>query len=101
MEFTSLYFYIFLAIVVSIYYLIPSLKYRWYSLLAGSLFFYWYISRYSKQSFLMLVGAAFICWLLSFLMKNVKGGGQEVLSCYFNSHYCDTSFGYQGVTLCS
>lgn len=68
MAFVSLEFYIFLGIVVIVYYVMP-LKYRWYALLVGSLFFYWYISQYSLGKFFMLVGAAFICWLLSYLMK--------------------------------
>lgn len=78
MGFTSFDFYIFLAIVVGIYYLIP-LKYRWYSLLAGSLLFYWYISEYSKHRFIILVGETLICWLLSHLMKKIKGEGRRKL----------------------
>lgn len=71
MEFISFGFYVFLTIIVCVYYLIP-LKYRWCSLLAGSLLFYWYISQYSKRRFVMLVGAAFICWLLSHLIQKTN-----------------------------
>lgn len=72
MTFIEFNFYIFLAILVVAYYLIP-LKYRWYSLLVGSLAFYWYVSQYSRRRFCMLLGAAFVCWLLSnFIKKDTK-----------------------------
>lgn len=72
MTFVLFGFYIFLAIVVAAYYLIP-LKYRWGVLLIGSMVFYWYVCQYSVGKFLMLVGEASLCWLLgNFIGKDTK-----------------------------
>ena len=63
MIFISFWFYIFVAVLVSIYYLLP-LRFRWVSLLMGSLGFYWYLSQYSPRRFFVLVALALISWLL-------------------------------------
>ena len=67
MAFVSFWFYAFLLAIVALYYVLP-LKYRWYSLLVGSIAFYWYISEYSITKLLMLVGTAIISWALAILM---------------------------------
>ena len=65
MAYISLYFYIFLALLLLIYYLLP-LKYRWYSLLLGSISFYWHITGPIKQGFLMFIGGSFFAGLYAF-----------------------------------
>ena len=62
MTFVSFNFYIFLAIVILVYYILP-LRVRWIALLVGSLFFYAYISEYSIAKVSSLVVAAFLCWI--------------------------------------
>lgn len=80
MTFISFQCYVFLAIAVSVYYLIP-VRFRWYSLLASSLIFYWYLSQRSIAIFLMLVVEAAICWGLSWLIvKNTTKRKFWVLS---------------------
>lgn len=76
MTFVSFSFYIFLAVVVLAYYLVP-LRGRWGVLLAGSLFFYFYISEYSPLKVGVLVGAAFLCWLFARLQHR-GGPGRRV-----------------------
>ena len=61
MTFISLKFYAFLIVVIAAYYVIP-IKYRWYSLLAGSMAFYWYVTNQSVVAFTVLVGLAFVSW---------------------------------------
>ena len=63
MIFISFWFYIFVAVLVSVYYLLP-LRFRWVSLLIGSLGFYWYLSQSSPGRFFALVALALISWLL-------------------------------------
>lgn len=67
MTFTSFGFYIFLIAVVAVYYLLP-LRFRWYSLLVGSIAFYWVVSENSIGKMVMLFGVAFFSWLFSILM---------------------------------
>ena len=50
MAFITFGFYLFLAVLVAVYYLLP-LQLRWYALLAGSLGFYWYVNQYSAARF--------------------------------------------------
>ena len=68
MEYVSFGFYIFVAVTVAIYYMLP-LKYRWWTLLAGSLAFYWYLCQSSKRRFLMLIVLSLLSWLFSLLME--------------------------------
>ncbi len=77
MAFISFWFYIFLAVLVGIYYIMP-IKYRWLALLAGSLGFYWFISDNSIIAFSILIGMSFICWLLCLLMSKKEKGRKPV-----------------------
>lgn len=71
MAFIEFDFYIFLAVCVGVYYLIP-LRWRWVSLLAASAAFYSAVCNWSAAQCAMLLGTALICWLLSLLMQKQK-----------------------------
>lgn len=68
MVFVSLYFYLFVVVVLLLYYVIP-LKFRWMAILAGSMAFYWYLSQGSKRKFFMLIVLSFVSWIFSLLME--------------------------------
>lgn len=68
MTFVSFDFYIFLSVVVLAYYVIP-LRWRWVTLLLGSLSFYFYISDCSPLKLSVLVLSAFLCWLFAKLQR--------------------------------
>lgn len=78
MTFVSFHFYIFLAILVVVYYILP-LKTRWIALLVGSLGFYYCVSSYSLKSILMLIGVAIICWISAALIFRRKPKIKNVL----------------------
>jgi len=61
MLFTSLSFYVFLAVVLAVYYAAPK-RFRWIALLAGSLLFSWSLSRFL---ILHLVVCSFGAWFVS------------------------------------
>ncbi len=64
MTFVSFYYYLFVAALLIIYYILP-LKLRYIPLLIGSLGFYYCASGYSLRAFATLIIMAFVCWLLS------------------------------------
>ena len=68
MEYITFNFYLFLAGVVLLYYMLP-LKFRWFSLFAGSIAFYWCLAQNSKRKFFALFVASFLCWTLALLME--------------------------------
>ena len=72
MAFISASFYLFLAVVVLAYYLVP-LRVRWVALLAGSLWFYFWLSQYDPARLAVLVGAALVCWGLALLQRRIPG----------------------------
>lgn len=72
MAFVSFTFYIFLAVVVLAYYLVPC-RWRWTTLLVGSLGFYLYLSDGSLARLGILVGSALICWFLALLQRQTPG----------------------------
>jgi len=78
MTFTSFSFYIFLVVLLILYYILP-VKFRWYSLLAGSIAFYWLISEKSFVKLVMLMGAASLCWLLTICMKKYENHKKALL----------------------
>ena len=73
MVFVLFEFYVFLAAVLLLYYLLP-LRFRWYALLAGSVAFYWYVSEQSLRAMTMLFGAAVLCWFLTLMMIKCRKG---------------------------
>ena len=77
MAFVSFWFYIFLAAVVGIYYILP-IKFRWLALLAASLGFYWCICDNSIIAFSILVGMSFVSWILSLLMSKKEKSKKAV-----------------------
>lgn len=68
MTFVSFSFYVFLALVVLVYYLVPR-KVRWVVLLLGSLYFYLSLSAYDPGKMAVLVGAAFLNWVFAGLQR--------------------------------
>ncbi len=76
MVFVSFYYYVFLAVLLIIYYLMP-LKYRWYVLLLGSLSFYVYLSKDSYISLFVLIGMSFICWISGRYLQRMKQGKKK------------------------
>ncbi len=64
-------FYIFVAIMVVIYYLIP-IKWRWISLLCGNLTFYWFLSQFSKRRFGVLIALSLFSWIFGMLIDHYK-----------------------------
>lgn len=79
MEFTSFNFYIFLVIIIALYYTLP-LKFRWCSLLSGSLFFYWYVSQNSIVKLGILISTAFVVWMLTVLMEKQEKMKKVILA---------------------
>lgn len=79
MAFITFGFYLFLAALVAVYYLLP-LRFRWYALLAGSLAFYWYVNQYSAVRFGMMVGTALLCWLAGYGLTRLQKGRQALLA---------------------
>lgn len=71
MTFVSFHFYIFLAIVVVTYYIVP-LKVRWLVLLIGSIYFYCDLSSFSITKISALIGTALLCWLFGILQINLS-----------------------------
>lgn len=68
MVFISFGFYVFIAIMLFVYYLIP-LKFRWCALLLGSMSFYWYLSQNSRYGFFAIIVLSFVSWMFSLLME--------------------------------
>lgn len=79
MVFITFEFYLFLAVLVAAYYLLP-LRFRWYALLAGSLGFYWYVNQYSAARFGMMLGTAFLCWLAGLGLEHLQKGRRALLA---------------------
>ncbi len=78
MAFISFWFYIFLAVTVGLYYIIP-VKFRWLVLLLASLGFYWIICDNSIIAFSILIGMSLLSWLLCLLMDKKNGGRKPIL----------------------
>ena len=78
MAFISFWFYIFLAVTVGLYYIIP-VKFRWLVLLFASLGFYWIICDNSIIAFSILIGMSLLSWLLCLLMDKKDGGRKPIL----------------------
>lgn len=72
MAFISWNFYVFLAILVIVYYVIPK-KLRWYVLLLGSLLFYWQMVEKSLPAFALFVGTAAVTWAFALLIRLLAG----------------------------
>ena len=70
MDFVSFEFYVFLAVVVIAYYIVP-LRFRWYVLLAASLYYYAVVTTYSHELFVFL-GIIAISWLFGLLHEKLK-----------------------------
>ena len=79
MAFITFGFYLFLAVLVAVYYLLP-LRLRWYTLLAGSLGFYWYVNQYSAARFGMMLGTALLCWLAGLGLEYLQKGRRALLA---------------------
>jgi len=71
MTFVSFNFYIFLAVAVILYYVLP-LKFRWYVLLAGSIFFYLCVSEFSIAKLGIILGTALVSWVFSILQTKAE-----------------------------
>lgn len=71
MDFISLKFYLFLAIVVLAYYALP-LRARWYALLVGSLAFYYLVSGWLVA---VLGAMILLSYALAFFVARVRGNG--------------------------
>ena len=77
MQYTSLAFYMFLLAAVVLYYIVP-VKYRWYVLLAGSVFFYAsLISR--KLDGILFLATILISWLTGILLEKENGNRRIIL----------------------
>ena len=75
MQYTSLAFYMFLLAAVVLYYIMP-VKYRWYVLLAGSVFFYASLMSRKLDGILFLT-TILVSWLTGLLLE--KNSGNRVL----------------------
>ncbi len=65
MSYTSLEYFAFLLLLIIVYYILPK-RFRWMSLLAGSLFFYWQIMTDKRQIFILLFSliVTYFCGLI-------------------------------------
>ena len=70
MGFTSFYFYVFLAITVIAYYIVP-LRFRWYVLLAASLSYFVAATTFRRE-FCVLLGMIAVSWLFGLLHGKLR-----------------------------
>ena len=73
MVYLSLKFYVFVAVLLGVYYVIP-VTYRWWALLAGSLGFYGWLAKESWWVMAAVLGASFF---MGILIERLGSRGQE------------------------
>ena len=77
MSFISLGFYILLTMVIGLYYILP-LKYRYISLLIGSLVFYWILVDRSFFKFGSFLSLALLCYVFSLVIVKIKNKNNQI-----------------------
>lgn len=77
MSFISLGFYILLTMVIGLYYILP-LKYRYISLLIGSLVFYWILVDRSFFKFGSFLTLALLCYAFSLVIVKIKNKNNQI-----------------------
>ena len=69
MDFVSIEFYLFLAVVVVLYYIMP-LRFRWLVLLTGSMYYFCAITYYRRE-LIVFLGIIVVSWLLGLLQEKL------------------------------
>ena len=76
MAFISWSFYVFLAVLVIVYYILPK-KLRWYVLLAGSILFYVRMADKNSGVLILFMGTAAISYIFAILIHMLAGYKRE------------------------
>lgn len=71
MDFVSAPFYLFLAVVLVAYYVLP-LRWRWCALLAGSIAYFW-LATGSRRSMAIFLGVIAFSWAAALLIERMSG----------------------------
>ena len=77
MNYISIYFYLFVGILLVVYYILPK-RYRWFVLLAGSMVFYY---RLSEKGFKMFVVTILLSYSMGYLLNYMHNTGKSVIKC--------------------
>lgn len=77
MNYISIYFYLFVGILLVVYYILPK-RYRWFVLLAGSMVFYY---RLSEKGFKMFVVTILLSYSMGYLLDYMHNTGKSVIKC--------------------